>query len=113
MRWRSSPRLPYQVETKRGYECPDDHLNTLQEHLPKITKILVIGWRGTEQHFLTLLKELLSEDLPTCVVAGSKDGAEEVIARIASSGVHIAGTAAEGGFTDFIARREGEVFLRS
>ena len=76
------PAIAIPVETKRSYECPDDHLTSLQEHIPRITKILVVGWRATEQHFLTLLRESLSQEVSACVVAGDKESAEEVITRI-------------------------------
>lgn len=107
------PAIAIPVETKRGYECPDDHLSCLQGYLPKIKKILLIGWRGMEQHFLRLLAESLPENTSACVVAGKKQDAEEVISRIQESGVRITATAAEGGFSDFVVRREAEKFLQS
>lgn len=101
------------METKLAYECPDEHLNCLREHLPKIKKILVVGWRGMERHFLALLKECLTEDVSVCVVAGKRQDAEEVIGRIHEAGVSMTAKAAEGGFTDFVVRREAETFLLS
>ncbi len=106
------PALAIPVETKNSYECPDEHLKCLQEHLPRITQIIMVGWRGTEQHFLASLKDLLPEEVPVCVVAGKREGAEEVIGRLQGAGIRIAGRAFDGGFTDFIEAREAEEFLR-
>ena len=107
------PAIAIPVETKRSYECPDDHLTSLQEHVPKITKILIVGWRAAEQHFLSLLKEFLSQEVPAYVVAGDKQSALEVISRIQQAGVSMDARPAEGGFTDFTVSREAEKFLSS
>jgi hypothetical protein len=107
------PAIAIPVETKPGFVCPEEHLACLREYLPRITKIIAVGWRGAEQHFLTLLKKSLSQEVSVCVVAGTKKNSEEVIARIQQADIQIKWTAAEGGFTDFIVGREAEKFLRS
>ncbi len=107
------PAVAIPVETKRGFECPEDHLQCLRTVLPSVTKILIVGWRGTEHHFLSLLKESLTGEIPTFVVAGQKETAEEVLCRIQEAGINVIGRSGQNGFTDFIARREAEEFLRS
>lgn len=107
------PAIAIPVETKRGYECPEDHLDRLRGHLPKITKILAIGWRGTEQHFLGLLKDTLEQEVPVCVVAGRRDTAEEVLGRMRAAGLKVAAKAAHEGFSEFVISREAEEFFRS
>ena len=57
------PALAIPVEAKQEYECPDDHLQALNECLPKITKLLVIGWRASEDQFLDLLVKNLQKDV--------------------------------------------------
>jgi hypothetical protein len=106
------PALAIPVETKLGYECPEEHLECLRGQLPQVTKILIVGWRGTERHFLGLLQELLPREIPVCVVAGRKELAEEVFKRLREAGLRVKGTPAEGGFTEFIQRRGAEEFLR-
>jgi len=106
------PALAIPVETKRQYECPEEHLNVLRECLAKVTKILVIGWRATEDHFLRLLLDRLPEDrLPIMVVAGSPREAMKTVNRMRKAGIKGDFLPTEGGFTDFIVRREGDEFL--
>lgn len=107
------PAIAVPVETKHEYECPQDHLDCLRGYLPTITKLLLIGWRGTEQHFLGLLKEALPQKVPLYAVAGDRQQAEEVIASIEQAGIRVAGTPANGGFSHFVVSREAEEFLRS
>ena len=107
------PAIAIPVETKRDYECPDEHLECLQGYLPQITKVLSIGWRATEQHFMDLLSESLPETVSLYAVAGNRQQAEEVIGRFEEVGIRVGGRAAEGGFSDFVVSREAEEFLRS
>src|SRR5207244_6413216 len=50
------PAIAIPVETKRSFECPAEMLEGLVELLPFVSKLLIIGWRATEAHFLSLLK---------------------------------------------------------
>ena len=105
------PAIAVPVETKRGYECPEDHLECLRAYLPKITKVLTIGWRATEQHFLNLLKESLNGNVPLLAVAEDQTRANEVIGNIEKVGVRISPRTAADGFTGFVISREAEEFL--
>jgi hypothetical protein len=74
------PALAIPVEKKSEFACPPDHLRALAEVLPRVTKIITIGWRATEQHFLTMLKKPLtglSGDVDLMVVSGDLKGATE------------------------------------
>jgi SIR2-like protein len=50
------PAIAIPVERGKNFECPASLIAELKELLPHTSKMLVIGWRGTEQHFLDLLK---------------------------------------------------------
>ncbi len=50
------PALAVPVETKGEFECPPEHMETLRALLPTVDRVLVIGWRATEQNFIDLLK---------------------------------------------------------
>jgi len=104
------PALAIPVETKREYEWPIEHLDCLQGYLPKITKVLTVGWRGAEQNFLHLLGESLS-DVSLCAVAENQTAAENVVESFDQVGVR-GGRAAKVGFSEFVVRREAEEFLR-
>src|SRR5260370_13275746 len=64
------PAIAIPVETKRNFECPPSQLEELIALLPQTSKILAIGWRATEAHFLALLKENLSRSVQMWIVAG-------------------------------------------
>jgi hypothetical protein len=60
------------VESKTDFECPPDHLTALSDLLPKVRNILTIGWRATEKHFLTLLRERLSGVVTVLACSGNE-----------------------------------------
>ena len=105
------PAIAIPVETKRGFECPSDHLDCLRTHLGKVTKILVVGWRATERHFLDLLRDHLSTEVRVQAVLGKQKHAEEVLGRIKDAGIRVIGKATTGGFTEYIVSREAERFF--
>jgi len=51
------PAIALPVETKNEFEFPESHLKKLRSVIPAVTRILIIGWRGTEEHFLKLWLE--------------------------------------------------------
>ena len=106
--------IPVETKTDSSFECPTDHLETLRAFLPEVKKILIIGWRGTEAHFLKLLKDNLTRAVavPTMVIAGNKEQAESIAQTINREAIPIKSEKAEGGFTDFILRKQGEEFLK-
>src|SRR5262249_6814804 len=74
------PALTIPVQNKTDFECPAEHLDALKAMLPQVTKIVIIGWRGMETHFLALLRDNLPKagyGLPCLVVCGKKDAATE------------------------------------
>jgi hypothetical protein len=106
------PAIAIPVETKTGFECPDDHLAYLRQNIRSITKILVVGWRGTENHFLELLRHDGLGEVPIQVVDSNRKTAEEVLQRITAAGLQIIGRPADDeGFTPYIVSRKAEQFL--
>jgi len=107
------PAVAIPVETKRDFECPSDHLECLRTHVSKVTKIILIGWRGTENHFLKLLKDNLADAVRMQVVAGQRDWAEEILSRMINRGIADSGVSGvvDGGFTEYVVSREAERFL--
>jgi hypothetical protein len=109
------PAIAIPVETKVSFECPSDHLDALSRHLPEVTHVLTIGWRGNEAHFLKLLEAGFNgRSVLFQTVASGKPDAEAVLARIKGAGINASGEATPyGGFTDYVVRREAEKFFRS
>jgi len=76
------PALAIPVENKPGYECPKDHRKVLESCLPRVTKVLVIGWRGSENRFLKTLADGLPKNANFLVVSRNEESAGQTITRI-------------------------------
>src|SRR2546427_4996067 len=111
------PALAIPVENKQGYECPQEHMKVLEESLPQITKILIIGWRASENLFLDTLAKGLTKQVRLMVVSGTERGADEVIRRVATrfraTGLAHDIQASKPGFSNFISSTEWETFLKA
>lgn len=82
------PAIALPVEKKSVFECPAKHLDLLREDMPKVTRLLIVGWRGTEAHFLKLWKENRVEAISKiAIVAGGSGEAEQVRRNLKPSGL--------------------------
>lgn len=107
------PAIAIPVEKKSTFECPNAMILQLKSLLPRVTHVLVIGWRATEAHFLYLLNQHLPPDVPFYVVAESKAIAD-------TTGQHIRDSlpdklphfrAEDANFTQFILTGSAEKLL--
>lgn len=107
------PAIAVPFRSKASYECPRDHLRLFKEFLPRVRSILTIGWRAGEDHFLRDLQEGLdttSEMELMCVGADLKDS--QTIAESLSARIRVSRSAfGDGGFSRFVASREGRSFF--
>ena len=108
------PAIALPLQRKGAFECPAEHLKTLDECLPEVRGLLVIGWRATDAPFLELLHDRGRQAIRGVVVAGTPELAREVITNL-KNGLNRAGEflPSAGGFTDFIVQHEIETFLKS
>jgi hypothetical protein len=106
------PAIAMPVERKQTFECPTDHLATLVSALPHTTKLILVGWRGREEHFLALLRQGLRADVPAIVVGKDAADAEALVTWFRTQGVPgYFNAAALSGFTDFVRTGAAERFL--
>jgi hypothetical protein len=108
------PAIAIPVEKKADFECPKAHLDELERVLPHVDKLLLIGWRATEDHFLKLLRDNLRGPLLVQVVAGAEGEARNIARGLqdgAFSGITVHWEYAPAGFTDFIVNRRAETIL--
>lgn len=108
------PAIAIPVERKLDFECPDYHLEVLKKCIRETRRLLLIGWRATDEPFLKLLRENLPSHILVMVVAGSREEAERIVERLRNTGM----TGRQflrtnGGFTDFMRLGEAENFLKS
>ena len=107
------PALAIPVESKPDYECPAEHLETMEKSIPQVTKVLVIGWRAAENRFLRSLAGGIGRNTRVMVVSSSETRGAEVIERMRGAGVMAKFSAAKGGFSNAVKSREVDNFLKS
>src|SRR5262249_44491328 len=56
------PAIAIPMVTKRGddFACPAEHLRNLQQMIPLVSELVVVGWRGEEQHFHQLWRRAVA-----------------------------------------------------
>jgi hypothetical protein len=113
--WLAIPAITVPVYKKSSFECPVDHLNNLVYYLPRVDKILAIGWRAKEAHFMSLLTQYLHHLRAIWVV--SKDDANTILrdltGQLSSKFMpHDVSTQAfEHGFTSFVTAKAGRALF--
>ena len=50
--WVYLPAISIPVQTKSLFSCPQNWLSLLENLLLGVSNLLVVGWRGGEEHFL-------------------------------------------------------------
>lgn len=112
--------IPVQTKTEDTFEWPQRHRAYLEELLPSVTRILIIGWQAKEAHFLKLLREKLPTGGLTQIthlqVVG-RDTAEamniskQFTADIDRNVKKFHPGPTQGGFSHFVAQRLVEFFF--
>jgi len=100
------PGLAIPVVTKTDFACPPAHLQFLENSLPRVTRILVIGWAGRDTHFIDRLKRRLPAGVFWQIVSGNFELATATIGELQP---HFPGShefrAYPGRFSDFVTDR--------
>lgn len=55
------PAIATPTRTKSDFECPPEHVQVFERMIPSVTRLLVVGWRGQEEHFLEKCQGLSEE----------------------------------------------------
>jgi len=112
--------IPFQTKTEDTFEWPRSHRVYLEQLLPHVRKILIIGWRAKEAHFLEMLRDKLpraGREVERILVVGKDaDDGKEILHRFAAelgqSGYNTRHLYTDGGFGQFVADNEVENFLK-
>jgi len=108
--------VPVQTKTEDTFEWPQSHRAFLDQFLPSVTKILIIGWQAREAHFLQLLRSKLINLTHLMVVGREASDAGGILAyfvqEIGRTPSPLSRYTGQRGFTQFVVNREGEPFFR-
>jgi hypothetical protein len=107
------PAIAIPVEQKSYFECPAEHLRELEKLLPETDRLLLIGWRATEDHFLDLLAKHVKNARLGMAVSGSEAEARQAVAKIDGvlKGEPVHWETVPAGFTDLIINRRAQAIL--
>ena len=103
------PAIAIPVKDKSDFECPNFHVAQLEQQIPKVTKVLTIGWRGMEKHFLRILGKL--NPVSVAVVAGSDVEAAETLKQLRDVPISFKTEERYAGFSDTLGDRRLDGFL--
>jgi hypothetical protein len=103
------PAIAIPVTDKQVFECPNDHVGQLQALIPDVTKLLTVGWRGMERHFLKMLNTLAPASI--ACVAGTQQEADLTLRCLRGANVAVSDFSLLAGFTDSIGDRKLEAFF--
>jgi hypothetical protein len=76
------PAIAIPFQNKTDFECPIEHQNVLGECISKTDKLLIIGWKGAEEKFVTLLENGLRKDIPIMVVSRDRESASRIFHKL-------------------------------
>ena len=111
------PALAIPVQGKTTFECPKEHLSRLNEAVGQTTRVVSIGWRGVEQHFLDLWKNR-NDFFDLIVASGSSSWSGETlenlrVGQMVKNDTRHRRVAFEGGFGELLGSGELRFFLES
>jgi hypothetical protein len=76
------PALAIPVTAKSNFICPPNHVSSLTALLPGVGRLLVVGWHGSENHFIEMLRIGLRKNIPALVVNQDVNGANVIAKRL-------------------------------
>ena len=106
------PALAIPTNNKSRFVCSPDHVSVLQEVIPRVTRILTVGWRGTEAHFVKILKRCgLRPETEWLIVCEETEAAKATVVNLGTVPGRMR-VSNSGGFSRFIRSDEIKEFLR-
>lgn len=108
------PAIAIPVTNKSTFECPPEHLGELESLIPNVRRILTIGWRGKEQHFLNMLAKGLvgsAKGVDIVTVAGTSDEAKQTLNQIRALSIPVRDGGCYASFSDSLAERRFDRFF--
>lgn len=101
--------VPTQAKDIATFEAPDEQMKLLEETIPRIRRMLIIGWRANEHHFLNLWTGRKREPFPGMIVSHREAGLTR--SRMSDFGFRGAFEEFDEGFSMFIGSRALDDFL--
>ena len=108
------PAIALPFEVKKEFECPSLHVDQLMSEIQHVRKVLVVGWRASEQAFVRLWADKGWNKATIHIVSASRQEAEAIAASLGSANVKGEIKSSERtGFSNFLQKDELQAFLES
>lgn len=108
------PAIAIPVQSKFSFVCPADHLTVMKQLLPHVDRVLIIGWRAMEQHFLELWSSVRQRQPEALAIAnGSTRECDETVAQLSRSGITTGPSLRVDSFSALLEDTRLEAFLGS
>lgn len=107
------PAIAVPMRSKLSFECPRHHLAELERRIQRTTAILILGWRGMDEHFVKLLAQHLRPATPIQIVCGTKSDGEATANALRSARGDLKCEALDLTFSEYILGGAGAPFLKS
>jgi hypothetical protein len=102
-----APAIAIPVMRKTTFSFPDNHLDAMRNALAQASRLLVVGWRAQEEHFLAeWVNHHRREFTRGLVVCGDTDRGAQTNAKLAGRGLTGNVRVFGGGFTDLVGSDE-------
>jgi len=107
------PAIAIPVQSKQQFECPESHLTFLRDRLPAVRRVLVVGWRGMDGHFVKLLKDTLGAGAVQFQIVSKDAEDSKTLAKLLSDAGILATFQPLGySFSEYVTKRAGDEFFR-
>jgi hypothetical protein len=111
------PALSIPIASKSDYEAPSEQTRALVEYLPEVDRVVVIGWRGSEDKFSETLASVAVNNRPRfMVISRNRDSAADICEGINRSfsrrNVGATFSTVDGGFSYAILNHRIDEFLK-
>lgn len=108
------PAIAIPLTGKDSYVCPPSHIATLESCLPRVDRVLIIGWKGGDPALVDLLAkytDFRNSTIKLLVVSGNVSEAQFVVETMSEKLRFNNPEAYKGGFSDFMGDDLSETFF--
>jgi len=99
------PAMALPLISKADFAMPSEHVRQLTDDLARVTRVLIVGWKGADTRLLALWRDQLEDGASPAVyvVSGSGESAGHIADALGKSSVFGSAFVYEGtGFSDFL-----------
>jgi hypothetical protein len=107
------PAIAVPFEKKTEFECPTEHVREIEGCISHTDRLVIIGWKASEERFLKLLAKM-EKNIPKMIVSSNRDSADKIKSKLQDFGIDGGPwSLSDAGFTDTVKSGRIENFIHS